>query len=53
MNTSHQSSKANKKPEKLETEGPLSEKDEVKAAEEKAAKRNKTVSKIVKENKEQ
>lgn len=53
MNTSQQRPKSNKKSEELETEGPLSEKDEVKAAEQKAAKLNKTVSKISKAKKKQ
>lgn len=48
MNTSQQPPKSKKKSEELKTEGPLSEKDEVKAAEQKAAKMNKTVSEISK-----
>lgn len=46
MNTPQQPPKSNKKSKELKTEGPLSEKDEVKAAEERAAKQNKTVNKI-------
>ena len=49
MSKSEQSPKTNKKSEELKTEGPLSEKDEVKAAESKAAKLNKTLSKISKD----
>lgn len=46
-----QSTKNIKKTEELKTESPISEKDEVKAAEEKLAKGNKTVSKASKERK--
>jgi hypothetical protein len=49
MSKPEQSPKTNKKSEELKTEGPLSEKDEVKAAETKATKRNKTALKILKD----
>lgn len=51
MNKPQQSSKNIKKTEELKTEGPISEKDEVKAAEAKLAKKNKTATRIANEKK--